>query len=345
MIFSRQAKILFFMISCAAFVSCAGEKKAKSVAQIYKEEGYPVKTRDVEEETFSLFLKYPAVYKSMSQSTAYSKLQDIVRRVNFRVGERVKKDDVVMSLSTDNASYKSAKVQLDNANASFKRIESLYKDNGVSRQEFENARTQLEVAREEFRQLSEMIEIKAPISGTITQMNVNVNSDVHEGSPLFTVSNQDGYEAHFFVLADEIEMIHTGENAEIETKDGKIKGTVNEVSMTIDAEALAFPVKAYFSQKDKSLASGMSVDVSVEVYRNNHAVVVTQNEMTRSGDDWSAFVMTADGKCEKRALTLGRRQGISYEVLSGLKAGEKLITEGFQRLSGGEKVVVEKQER
>jgi len=322
------------------FISCGGKKssaKAESMEQIYMEQGRPVHVRTVKGEPFSVYLKYPAEYNARSQSTAYAKVTDVVRNVSVHVGSRVVRDQVVVTFSLDNASYQQAKLQLDNAESTYNRIKALYAQAGVSKQDYDNAYTQYEVAKETFKSASEMIQVKAPIDGTITQLNVRPSSNVNPGMALFTVSNQDGYEAYFYVLPEEINDIRAGERALITQGGETAEGRVTEVAMTMDAEKKAFPAKAFFAGKTRTLVSGMNVDVAVEVYHNEQSITISQAEMVRSGSVWSAFVVK-NGTAVKRPLTLSRQEGIVYEVAGGLSAGDVLITDGAQNVTENEKV-------
>lgn len=334
---------LFFCtgIFLYSLIGCSKKDiEAESMEQIYSRQGRPVETRTVKAEEFSLFIKYPAEYRSRSQSTAYSKIGDVVRQVNVKVGDSVKRDQIIVLFSQDNTTYQQTKIQVENAVTSFRRMEKLYRESGVSKQDYDNAKTQLNVARENLRSIEEMIQVKSPIDGIITQLNVRVSSNVQPGSPLFTVSNQNGYEASFYVLPNEIGDIKAGEKAFIEvTGSDPFEGRVAEVSMTMDPMIRAFPVKANFNGNSNMLVSGMHVDLSVQAYTNENAIVLSQKEMVRNGDEWSAYIVK-NGTALKRRLTLGRRQGLLYEVLSGIEEGDELITNGAQQVVDGEKVYV-----
>jgi membrane fusion protein, multidrug efflux system len=340
--FSTTYGIIFAVCSIFSLVSCSEESthfKAKSIEQIYAKEGRPVQVRTVKPETFSAYLKYPADFRARTQSTAYAKLSDVVRNVYVKVGDHVKRDQIVMGFSLDNSAYQQAKLSFENAEAAYNRTTALYAAAGVSRQDFDNTRTQYELAKENFKSVGEMIQIKAPIDGFITQLNVRISSNVNPGDPLFTVSNQDGFEAYFYVGADEIDNIRTGERAVIEGKNETIEGRVTEVSLIMDPVRKAFPVKAFFAGKPKTLVSGMSVDISVEAYRNDQSVIVNQKELVREGDIWVAYIVK-DGKAVRKELVTGHEQGLKYEIAGGLTAGDVLVTEGAQNLSDREKVKI-----
>lgn len=301
------------------------------------EQGRPVTVRTVKSVPFSLLYEYPAEYKSSSESTAYAMIPDVVRRVHVKVGDKVKQDDIIISLSEDNATYQQAKIQVRNAETSFNRMYALYKENGVSKQDYDNALTALNVARESLKQVEEMIHIKAPISGTVTSLAVRVSANVGAGTPLFTISNQGSYEASFFVLPNEISDIRTGEAASITTGQKTIEGRVTEVAITMDSMRRAFAAKAAFDGASKFLSSGMNVDVTVEAYKNPAAFIVTQKEiLTEQGKNY-VFIRKGD-KAEKREITLGRQNGLDFEATSGIGDGDELVTSGVQFLSDGEKI-------
>lgn len=337
----RIGTVVSVIAAMTLFIACSANKSgkdtAKSMDQIQKEQGKPVKVRVMKPTLFSVYLKYPAEFRARTQTTAYAKVSDVVRTVHVKVGDRVARDQVVLTFSLDNSSYQQAKLTYENAEAAFNRIKALYADAGVSKQDYDNTVTQYELAREAYRYASELIKIKAPIDGIVTQLNVRSSSNVNPGSPLFTVSNQDGFEAFFYVSADEIDSIRTGARAIIKNKGERIDGRITEVSLIMDPEKKAFPVKAFFSGKPQTLVSGMSVDIAVEVYRNDRALVVTRNELRKSGDTWYALVKNGDA-AEQRNLVLAHSQGFDFEVIDGLREGDVLLTDGAKFVSGGDKI-------
>jgi RND family efflux transporter MFP subunit len=334
-----KKNILFFVAACGLlFFSCKGEERTgKSMAQIYADDGYPVQVRTIRPESFSVYLKYPAEFRAQNQSTAYAKTNDVVRIINFQIGDYVSKDDVVVGFSMDNSSYQQAKVAFENAQASYNRINTLYLEAGVSKQDFDNARTQYELAREAFRAASELVQAKAPIGGYITQLNVRPSANVRPGDALFTISSQNTYEAVFYVLPNEIDSIHTGAKVFIQGRHETIEGNITEVSLMMDPLKKAFPVKAAFDGKPRTLVSGMSVDVSVEVYRNDKALTVHMNELIRSSETWTVFTVEG-GRAVQEKVDIGRNQGFQYEVTGGLVEGDLLVSEGNQELNNGVKV-------
>ncbi|GHV58029.1 hypothetical protein AGMMS49579_24790 [Spirochaetia bacterium] len=171
-------------------VSAKDSEAALSMEQFYAENGRPVSVRQLEAEDFSVYLKYPTVIYASSESTAYSIISDVVRSISKKVGDTVAKDEVIVSFSTENQQLQQALLSHENALAAFNRSSALFKNNDISRQEYETAKLRYEAARATLRAANDMIYIKAPIAGTITQINVHPTENVRSGAPLFTVSGQ-----------------------------------------------------------------------------------------------------------------------------------------------------------
>ncbi len=311
--------------------------KPRSMEQIYSEEGKPVNVKTIETEPFSVYLTFPAEFRAQNQSTAYSDISDVVREVKVKIGDHVKRDEVILIFSIDNSQYQQAKLRFENLGTEYNRLENLFKEGGVSKQTLDNIQMQYELAREAFKAARETIEIKAPINGYVTQLYVQTSSNVKSGEPLFTISNNEGFEAFFYVSANEINQIESGAPAIIFRGDESIEGRISEVSLIMDAKKKAFPVKGFFSKKPKTLVSGMSIDVSVEIYRNVEAVVINRNELIHSDDGWYAFVADGD-TAEKRKITTGMEKGLLLEITEGLRPGEVIVTKGVQELKDGTRI-------
>ena len=343
-----MSKHVFFAALIAAalvsVVSCAGKAEAGtdlpqalSMETLYAENGYPVSVRTLRAEEFSVYLKYPTVLQAQSESTAYASISDVVRKINVKVGDRVKRDQVILSFSPDNQTFEQARLSYENARRTYDRSRALFNAADISRQEFDASRTQYEIARASFQAASDMINVKSPIAGTLTRLDVHVTENVRPGTPLFTVAGASGFETRFYVGADEIDLITTGARVYVGNPEQGIEGRVGQISLMMDSAKQAFPVSAYFdvngvnSVHSRNLVSGMGIDVAVETYRNDKALVLSRGELVKSGETYTAFV-EYNGSARQVAVELGETNGLRYEITGGLSEGDLLIYEGQHRL-------------
>jgi RND family efflux transporter MFP subunit len=336
----------FVALALAAFLvsaACNGESgavtkaetapQAVSMETLYTENGYPVSVRKLAAESFPVYLKYPTVLQAQSESTAYAALSDVVRKINVKVGDRVERDQIILSFSADNQTLEQARLSCENAELSYKRSSALFAAADISRQEFDAERTRCEIARSAFKAASDMINVKSPITGTITKLNVHTTENVQPGTPLFTVTGASGFETRFYVGANEIDRVQTGIPVYVGDPKRNIEGRISQISLVMDGAKQAFPVTAFFDVNCRDLVSGMGVDVAVETYRNDKALVLSRRELVKTNKGHTAFIVE-DGRAKQIAVELGEENGLRYEIVAGLNEGDMLIYEGQQRLAG-----------
>ena len=336
--------VLFF--SALLVLSCSGNRDsgpaAASMEQLHAENGVPVSVRELKTEDFSVFLRYPAIVNASLESTAYASLNDVVRTISVNVGDTVRQNDTIVSFSSDNQILQQATLANQNARTTFERASFLFRSNDISRQDFDTIRMQHELSTTNFRAANDMVYVKAPISGTITQIHVRPTENVRPGTPLFTVSNSNAFEARLYVGINEIERIQVGARAFIEIPRGRqtsqnLEGRVTQVSLSMDSQKQSFPVTVSFDGRDIRLASGQNVDIIVETYRNENAIVLSQREIVPNGIGPAAFIIE-DNKLRKIAIKTGEENGLYMEVIGGLNEGDIIVSEGAQQINTDSRV-------
>jgi len=361
----RKTVYLILSLSIFLLLSCGGDKKntAASMEQLHAENGHPVSVRELTPEDFSVFLKYPALINASSQSTAYAGLDDVVRTISVKVGATVKQNDIIVSFSADNRTLQQAVLAHDNARTAYERYSFLFKSNDISKQDFDTVRMQYELSQTNLKAANDMVYVKAPISGTITQINVRVTENVRPGTPLFTVSNSNAFEARLYVGAEEIDRIQVGARAFIDLSRGKqtsstearrnqgfvlssqtIEGRITQVSLIMDSQRQAFPVTVFFNSDDRRLVSGMIIDIAVEVYRSEKAIVLSRQEIIQTEKGPAVFVVeknklikTNDNPMLHRVrqvpIQIVEEKGMRMEISGGLSEGEVIVSEGAQQIN------------
>ncbi|MDR0302858.1 MAG: efflux RND transporter periplasmic adaptor subunit [Treponema sp.] len=338
-------KTAFLVLSIALFlaVSCSGNKEsAASMEQLHARNGQPVSVRKLQTEDFSVYLKYPALIQASSESTAYAGLNDVVRTISARVGAAVKQGDIIVSFSADNQVLQQATLAHENARGAYNRTSALFRSNDVSRQDYDTVRMQYEISATNLKAANDMVYVKAPISGTLTQLNVRVTENVRPGAPLFTVSNSNAFEARLYVGVDEIEKIQAGARAFIDLARGKqegqtIEGRITQVSLIMDSQRQSFPVTVIFDGTNRRLVSGMNVDISVETYRNEKAIVLARRELVQTETGPAVFVIDDDAasmqKARRVAVQTGEEKGLRVEIVGGLSEGDIIVSEGVNQIN------------
>ena len=333
----KKSPYVLLLLSAFIISSCGekNEKPTSSMEQLHAENGIPVSLRKLIPEDFSSFLKYPAIIYASSESSVYAGLDDVVRTISVKVGDMVKQGDTIVSFSPDNRALQQASLAYDNALTVYERSNSLFRSNDISQQDFDTVQMQYEISAINLKAANDMVNVKAPISGMITQINVRVTENVKPGTSLFTVSNSDVFEALLYVGANEIENIQIGARAYIDGQN--IEGRITQVSFTLDRQKQCFPVTAVFNDGNNndsinSLVSGMNVDIAIEIYRNEHAIILSQQELVRTETGPVAFIVE-NNKLHQIMVQTGVENGLRTEIINGLSEGDMIVSEGVHQIN------------
>jgi membrane fusion protein, multidrug efflux system len=329
------------MLTLPLIAGCSRDSGADlpGIDEIHKTEGVPVEVREIEPRTFSATLGYTATLSGAVESTASAMLTDEVAEVRANVGEYVEKDQIIISFPADNASlnYEQARVSYESARTGFRRIETLYADEGVSQQSYDNAKTQYEIARANWETVSNVKDVKAPISGYLTRLNVLESDNVEPGDPLFTVSDYRRLKTTVWITDREIGEIKVGQPATANWRGRTLEGRVIQVDMAMDQKKKAFAVKLDFTNAGNTIPSGVTAFVEIEIYSNMDALVADMNEIGESGE--VSYVYIADGNMSRRrTIKTGRQQGLEVEILEGIRPGDLLITSNMSLLNDEAKI-------
>jgi membrane fusion protein (multidrug efflux system) len=330
------------LIMVLGFSSCTKVKKeAKSMEQIYKEEGVPVRTKAVSLTEFNTVLSFNSVLTGIKESTAYASMGDKVEKILVKVGDFVKKDQVLVTFPKDSpsAKYFQAKVAFENAKTAFERVDNLYKSGGISLQDRDNARARFEVSKADWDTVRQMVKVKAPISGYVTKIHVSETDNVDQEMALVTISNTERMKASIWVSEDEIFDIEKDMPATATWKGNQIRGNVVEVDTAMNVMKKAFRALVEFHNPDNLLKAGTTVEINITTSSKPNAVVVERKNILKERGKYFVYLVK-DGTAEKREVTVGKQQVLDVEIPEGLNPGDELVVEGQMLLENGSKVKV-----
>jgi RND family efflux transporter MFP subunit len=339
----KWSTITVGLILVLGLAACSNQEAArtKSISEIHDQEGVPVTVRTAQTTEFATYLSYMASLRGVSESTASSMVSDVVAEILYEVGDYVEKDSPVVLFPSDNPAlnYEQARLSYESARTAFNRIEKLYQDDGVSQQSYDDARTQFQLAKANWESVQKMIRVAAPISGYITRINVFESENVKPGASLFTVADFTRLNTVVWVTDSDIARVKVGQPAAATWQGIRLEGQVVQVDLAMDEDKMAFAVKLEFENPDRKVKSGVTGDITIQTYRETKAFIVHQSEVIENGGE--SFVYIAqNNQAELRKVSLGRRQGMYLEVLSGLRSGDRVITKGLNLLTPEKKIKI-----
>jgi len=332
--------VLIPLLLLPILTSCSREAaEAKSMEQIYAEQGIPVEVQVVNTVPFNIRHIFNAVLTGIEESGAAAMIGDRVEAIHYRVGDYVKKDAVVVSFPTENpaAQYFQAKVGYEHALTTHQRMKNLYESGGISLQDLDSVRTQMDVAEANWNAVRQSVHVRAPISGTLTSLRVRVSDNVHPEDELFVVSRTDQLKAKLWLQETIRDQVEIGALATAAWNGLTLQGKVVQVDSSLDPERQAFGAVAVFDNPGRRVLSGVNAGISVDSAGKTESIVIDRRHLVRESGRTFVYV-DENGSARKREVALGPSNGLDVPVLKGLSPGDRLIVSGTMQLRDGARI-------
>ena len=238
------------------------------------------------------------------------------------------------------------------ADATFERYRRLFQEKAVTPQEFEGrqmeqavalqgvarAEARLSQARQGARGAGTIAgygKVAAPIAGLVVAKQVEAGQTVFPGTPLVTVEGDGGYRLEVAAGEGLLGKLKRGDQVGVDLGGAPASGRIAEIVPTVDPVTRTFTVKLDLSAK--GLRSG-SFGKALFRVGQRQGITVPAAAVVERGALTSVWAVSRDGIARLRLVKLGAPLGSRVEVLSGLSAGERIVTAGIEKLSDGAKV-------
>jgi cobalt-zinc-cadmium efflux system membrane fusion protein len=243
--------------------------------------------------------------------------------------------------------YAEAQADLNLAARASQRTQELYghgivprKDQEQAQDNLTRARSEAERARLKLANLGVHTErtdnrfaLHAPITGVITERNINPGMEVRPDTPapLFVISDLSKLWIQMAVFEKDIGLIHIGARVIVHVPaypNETFTATVSYISQVVDEKTRTVQVRCLLSNADGRLLPSMYAAIDVQSEPDDKAIIVPLTALFTEGDsDW-LFVAIGDGHYQKRPVKAGLRLKDKSIILDGLKAGERLVVDG-----------------
>ena len=297
-----------------------------------------VKAMIVQPSDRQLTRTYTGSLEGEQQAVLYARLPEAVREIFAPTGRHVKADEVILTLDKygPSSSYTQAFSVYENARKSYDKMKFLFGQGAISESQHDGAKTEFEVAEAQFESVRRMLEIHTPIAGIVTSVDVSPGDLVQVGQPLATVATTDRLRVKFSANSDEVSLVNVGDDVIVHNgADGSnVTGKVVKVASSADPATRAFAVEAVISNTDGRFNPGTFVHVDY-ILQELTGVLAVPREAVLTLDNQPTVFTSVAGKAEQRRVGLGPEISGYVVVISGLKAGDTLITLGQDYLENG----------
>ncbi len=174
--------------------------------------------------------------------------------------------------------------------------------------------------------------IRAPIAGTVVQRSITPGQLLQAGSTAcFTVADLSKAWVMAQVFDSDLAKVQVGDSAEVDAGSGAkaLPGKVANVSPEVDPDTRSVAARVVVDNPGDLLKKQMYVRVRISSARPERGLLVPVDAVLRDDENLPfVYVQAADGSYARRPVTLGVRTGNRYLIAAGLKAGDKVVTEG-----------------
>lgn len=270
-----------------------------------------------------------------------------VATIGFRDGQLVKQGQLLVGLDAalNEAEVAQARAELDLANANLKRTADLASKNFVSSSAQDTAESNVTVLAAKLQlaqaRLAKM-KIVAPFDGVVGLRAVSIGDVVKDGTDLVNVEDVRRLKVDFRLPERIFTQLKVGQPIEVTTDavpGGGYGGKVDAINPRIDAAGRSLEVRAELPNADGRLRPGMFARVRVIVGDRADALMVPEEAIVPQGDSFFVF-RVVDDKAQRVPVKLGVRRDAQVELLSGVKADDRIVTAGVRVQRDGQPVRV-----
>ena len=245
------------------------------------------------------------------------------------------------------AAAQSAEAALTAAEQNYERARRLSDAGIVPRKDAEQAATELAQARAAAsvaRRSAQLATLRSPISGVVTKLAAPLGASVDVTQAVVEVADLTALDIVFNVSPSDAARIAPGASVTLsagESAKGEALGVghIIDVGGAVDSATRSVAVRAQAPPTARPLRIGETIFGQIATAVHPRAIVVPVTALVPEGDAFKVFVITTGNLARERKVTVGRRTEANAEIVSGLAAGERVVTEGAYGLEDSVKVV------
>lgn len=306
----------------------------------------PVVVDTVRPTEFKSYLEIQAAVTGDENVLATPQAPGVVSSIHVRTGQRVGRGQVLATLDAAavDQQVKAQEAQLTLTRQLYEKQSKLWEQNIGSEVQLLTAKANYESTQKQYEALKaqrNMYRIISPISGTVDEVSLKIGDMANPGQSGIRVVSMSKLKAQASLGENYIGKVQTGDPViltfgetgnEISTKLSYVSKSVNPISR-------AFNVEVNIGN-NKDIRPNMSCKMNILSYANNNAITVPVSAVQSAAEGKTVFVVE-NKKAKSVVVETGRNANGMVEILSGLKAGDKVITEGYTEVDNGRAVEIE----
>ena len=207
-----------------------------------------------------------------------------------------------------------------------------------ARQSFEGSQNALNVMRQK---VGDLI-VRAPVEGQLTALDAEIGQSKNKGERLGQIDVTNGYKVRVDIDEHYISRIFIGLTGSFDFDDKSYKLEIKKVFTQVTNGRFQVDME-FTDEAPKGIRRGQTLQIRLALSDETKAVLLPKGGFyQKTGGNW-IFKVSADGKSAHKAdIQLGRQNPDYYEVLEGLKPGDKVVTSSYENYGDMEELVLKK---
>jgi membrane fusion protein (multidrug efflux system) len=286
-----------------------------------------------------------------------SEISGLVRSLEFRSGQTVTADQVLVRLNADAdiAQLHALQAAADLAKTTYERDKKQFEVQAVSQATLDAEAADLRSKQAQVAQQQALVDkktIKAPFSGKLGISTVNPGQYVNPGDKIVTLQELDPLYVDFYLPEQELSKVAIGQAVGMrsDTYPGRsFNGRITVINPKVDPDSRNFQVEATVANPRHELLPGMYSTVEVRAGTEQRYLTVPQTAVTYNPYGDTVYIVQEKGKgpdgkplliVQQTFITVGPTRGDQVAILSGVKEGDTVVTSGQLKLRSGSAVVI-----
>jgi membrane fusion protein (multidrug efflux system) len=348
--------VTFTVIAALGFVKFRQVQTAMAQGASFQPPPEAVTTLVAPAESWPATLSAIGTVAAVQGVTVSADLPGTVARVAFESGRGVRKGDVLAELDTrqERAQLAAIEAQQELARLNYNRLKGLLADRVISQAEFDRAAADQKETDARLGEVHATIErktIRAPFDGVLGIRLVNLGQYLAAGDAVVPLQSLHPIYVNFGVPQQDIGEIRVGHRIQVTARDVagvEFSGRVTAIDAIVDQATRNVQVQATLPNTAGQLRSGMFVQTELLLGASRSVIAVPASAINYAPFGDSVFVVS-DLKGQKgetyrgvrqQFVKLGGSRGDQVAIVSGVSAGDEVVTSGVFKLRNGAAVVV-----
>jgi membrane fusion protein (multidrug efflux system) len=273
--------------------------------------------------------------------------------IHFEEGQSVEEGQLLLELDSRRMAtmLEQSEAEQRFAKSKWDRAAELLRNRTLSQQEADEAQAQYDLTTAKVEQMKEELryhKIHAPFSGTIGTRRVSPGQVVDKQTVIATLVDLDPIKVEGSMPERFLSLAQLGAKFQLTIAafpNEQFTGEVYFVAPEIDPVNRTALVKARISNSDLRLKPGMFASAELTLRVRQDALVIPEASLMPQGEAFAVIVVDSGETAVMRPVTPGVRMAGKVEILEGLKEGETVVVEGWQKTRPGGKVIVAPEEK